>query len=169
MAAHDSPGRQPPAGKRAATAGTWRSPDRLMAEAPADPTPETIVMCNDKVRVFKRNKNRRRAPKRMGWDFSFRLRSDGPLHKRSTTMSARTMDAVWWGRGPWRPPGTRRRLTVDRQRVSIDTTQPSCKQERAGCRRTTLALSSCHWPRAHAELSEWRGWWCAPAARWCSA
>ena len=64
-----------------------------MAEAPADPTPETIVMCNDKVRVFKRNKNRRRAPKRMGWDFSFRLRSDGPLHKHSTTMSVRTAGA----------------------------------------------------------------------------
>ena len=56
-----------------------------MAEAPADPTSETIVTGNDTVRIFKRSKNRRRATKCMGWNFSFRLRSGGALHKRRTT------------------------------------------------------------------------------------
>ena len=81
MATHDSPGRQPPAGKRQATNGQWGTPDRPMAEAPADPTPETIVTSNDKVTVFKASKGRRRAQKGLRWSFSFRLRSGGALHK----------------------------------------------------------------------------------------
>ena len=98
MDAHYSPGSEPPPGKREATDGTWISPDRPMAEAPADPTPETIVTCNDTVRIFKRSKNRRRATKGMGWNFSFRLRSGGALHKRRTT-SLPGRWKPWEGRG----------------------------------------------------------------------
>ena len=127
-----------------------------MAEAPADPTLETIVMWNDKVRVFKHNKNRRRAPKGMGWDFSFRLRSDAPLHKRSPTMSAWTVDAVVGGARAVATSGEKEKIVGGRQRVSLDTAQP-CKNVRAAGEQLSRS-PVCHWPRAHAEFSEWRGW-----------
>ena len=107
MATHDSPRRQPPPGKKTAPPGTWSSPDRPMAVAPADPTVDH--------RHVQRQGPGLRAPqgrealhKRPVFGLLFRLRSGGALNQRGTTMSARTVDAVWWkGRGllPWRPPG----------------------------------------------------------------
>ncbi len=97
-------------------------------------------MRNDKVRVFKRNKNRRRATKSMGWDFSFRLRSDGPLHKRSTTMSARTMDAVVVGTRAVAASGAKEKIDGGTS-TCVYRHDTAIMQERAGCRRTTLALS----------------------------
>ena len=66
MATLSSPERQPPAAKKHARAGVWKSPDRPMTEAHVDVTPEPIVVQNDKVRVFKKQKDRRRAPKGLG-------------------------------------------------------------------------------------------------------
>ena len=66
-----------------------------MADVPADPTPETIFVSNDKVLVFKA---RRRAKKGMGWDFYFRLCSGGTLHKRGENMSGWAVDAAEIGR-----------------------------------------------------------------------
>ena len=57
-----------------------------MADVPADPTPETIFVSYDTLRVFKASKARRRAKKGLGWNFCFRLCSGGTLHKRSTTI-----------------------------------------------------------------------------------
>ena len=72
MATLGSPDRQPPAAKKRAPAGAWPTPDRPMAEAHEDVTPESIVVQNDKVRVLKKQKGRQGAPKGLGWDFSFR-------------------------------------------------------------------------------------------------
>ena len=80
MAALNSPERQPPAAKKQAPTGAWPTPDRPMAEAHVDVTPESIVVQNDKVRVLKKPKGRRRAPKGLGWNFAFRLREGGVLH-----------------------------------------------------------------------------------------
>ena len=81
MATLGSPDRQPPAAKKRAPAGAWPTPDRPMAEAHVDVTPESIVVQNDKVRVLKKQKGRRHAPKGLVWDFSFRLREGGALHR----------------------------------------------------------------------------------------
>jgi len=53
MAALNSPERQPPAAKKQAPAGAWKSPDRPMTEAHVDVTPEAIIVQNDKVCVLK--------------------------------------------------------------------------------------------------------------------
>ena len=71
MATLGSPDRQPPAAKKRAPAGAWPTPDRPMAEAHVDVTPESIVVQNDKVRVLKKQKGRRHAPKGLVCDFSF--------------------------------------------------------------------------------------------------
>ena len=71
MATLGSPDRQPPAAKKHARAGVWKSPDRPMTEAHVDVTPEPFIVQNDKVRVFKKQKGRRRAPKCLVCDFSF--------------------------------------------------------------------------------------------------
>ena len=42
-----------------------------MIEAHVDVTPEPFIVQNDKVRVFKKQKGRRRAPKGLVCDFSF--------------------------------------------------------------------------------------------------
>ena len=71
MATLSSPERHPSAAKKRAPAGEWKSPDRPMIEAHVDVTPEPFIVQNDKVRVFKKQKGRRRAPKGLVCDFSF--------------------------------------------------------------------------------------------------
>jgi hypothetical protein len=71
MATQNSPERHPSAAKKRAPAGEWKSPDRPMIEAHVDVTPEPFIVQNDKVRVFKKQKGRRRAPKGLVCDFSF--------------------------------------------------------------------------------------------------
>ena len=94
MATTTSPERQPSAAKKTAPAGQWRTPGRGSAAAPALPTSESIEVVYDVAKPFaKKKKAGRRQKKGLRWDFSFRLRSDGPLHKHSTTMSVRTVGA----------------------------------------------------------------------------
>jgi len=71
MATQNSPERHSSAAKKRAPAGEWKSPDRPMIEAHVDVTPEPFIVQNDKVRVFKKQKGRRRAPKGLVCDFSF--------------------------------------------------------------------------------------------------
>ena len=69
-----------------------------MADVPADPTPETIFVSYDTLRLFKASKVRRRDKKGVGWDFFFRLCSGGTLHKRGENMSGWAVDAAEIGR-----------------------------------------------------------------------
>ena len=110
MAALNSPERQPPAAKKQAPAGAWKSPERPMTEAHVDLTPEHIIVLNDTVRVFQKSKGRRRVTKGLGWNFSFRLRGgSGRVHKRSTTMGGWAVDPDGRTDGAWRP-GARKKI-----------------------------------------------------------
>ena len=71
MATQNSPERHSSAAKKRAPAGEWKSPDRPMIEAHVDVTPEPFIVQNDKVRVLKKQKGRRHAPKGLVCDFSF--------------------------------------------------------------------------------------------------
>ena len=52
MATTTSPERQPPAAKKAATAGQWLTPGKGSAAVPAQPSIEEISVAYDKFRVF---------------------------------------------------------------------------------------------------------------------
>ena len=84
----------------------------------------------------------------LGLDSSFRLRSGGALHKRSTTISARTVDAVVGGAMAVAASGEKEKIVGGRQRVSLDTAQP-CKNVRAAGEQLSRSPSChCNWPRA---------------------
>ena len=91
MATLKFPERQLPVGKRQATDGEWKTPDRIMTEASADPTPETIHITYDY--AYRRsNKGRRRAAKGFYWTLRLQLCEDGAVHKGGASMATWTVD-----------------------------------------------------------------------------
>ena len=102
MATLKFPERQFPVGKRQATDGEWKTPDRIMTEASADPTPETIHIKYDY--AYRRsNKGRRRAAKGLYWTLRLQLREDGAVHKVGASMPTWTVDLPGRTTGAWRP------------------------------------------------------------------
>ena len=103
MAARKSPEHRFSVGKRQATAGEWKTPDRIMAEASADPTPETIIVKYDHTNRWSKPQGRKRAPKGFYWTLRLQLREDGAVHKVGASMPTWTVDLPGRTTGAWRP------------------------------------------------------------------
>jgi len=102
MAARKSPERRFLVGKRQATDGEWKTPDRIMTEASADPTPETIHITYDY--AYRRsNKGRRRAAKGLYWTLRLQLREDSAVHKGGTSMPIWIHPGAAHHTWAWRP------------------------------------------------------------------
>ena len=128
MAARKSPERRFMVGKRQATDGEWKTPDRIMTEASADPTPETIHITYDYAYRCS-NKGRRRAAKGFYWTLRLQLREDGAVHKGGASMPTWTVDPPGRTTGACGGQGRGEDRQADRQygrgsqsRVSIDAT-----------------------------------------------
>jgi len=103
MAARKFQERRFSVGKRQAAAGEWKTPDRIMAEASADPTPETIIVKYDHTNRWSKPKGRKRAPKGLAWTLRFSLREGGPVHSCSASMPTWSVDPPGRSTGAWRP------------------------------------------------------------------
>ena len=170
MASTTSPERQPPASKKTAPAGQWRTPGRGLPLPPLNTRSRASRWC--RCRDAFQEAEEGWAAQAEGAPLGLLL----PAAQRRPPAQAqhnnvcqdggcrsRAQEPVKWD-GPWQlRSGPRRRLSVDRPRVSLDTTQ---MQEHAGCRRTTLALALAARTRS---FPVWRGGWYWPTARWCSA
>ena len=74
-----------------------------MAEASADPTPETIIVKYDHTNRWSKPKGRKRAPKGLAWTLRLQLREDGAVHKVGASMPTWTVDLPGRTTGAWRP------------------------------------------------------------------